>query len=81
MQHEREVAGLRCGQVLARLSDYVDGSLTAEEREALEAHVRGCDNCERFGGSFAKVLGALRARGADEAKAAALLRARERLGG
>jgi hypothetical protein len=26
----------------------------------MEAHVRGCDRCERFGGTFAATVGALR---------------------
>ncbi len=58
--HEITIAGLSCSQVLARLSDYLDGDLPAEERQALEAHLRGCDRCARFGGEFRAVVGALR---------------------
>jgi len=54
------VGGLRCSEVLARLSDYVDGELPPEERVMVEAHLRGCDACTRFGGEFAATLKALR---------------------
>ena len=65
---ERNVAGLRCSQVLERLSEYVDGELTAAEAERVEAHVRGCDWCERFGGDFSALIVELRRRlGAPEA--------------
>lgn len=59
--HEREVGGLRCSQVLARLGEYVDGELSAEVAAAMQAHVRGCGVCERFGGRFAAMVAALRA--------------------
>jgi len=60
MKGERTVAGLTCSQVLASLSDYLDGDLPAPERARLEAHVRACDHCARFGGVFATVVRALR---------------------
>jgi RNA polymerase sigma-70 factor (ECF subfamily) len=59
-ESEREVGGLRCSEVLARLSDYVDGELPGAERTAVEAHLRGCTVCERFGGRFAETLRATR---------------------
>jgi anti-sigma factor (TIGR02949 family) len=58
---EKVVAGLRCGEVLDRLSDYLDGELAAEERERLEAHLRGCEGCARFGGELGATVRALRA--------------------
>jgi anti-sigma factor RsiW len=58
---EREVAGLRCGEVLACLSDYLDDDLPPGERLQVEAHVRGCDGCARFGGRFAALVTRLRA--------------------
>ena len=61
MHGERAVAGVRCGQVLAELTDYLDGDLTPERRERIEAHVRGCDHCARFGGVFSATVAALRA--------------------
>ena len=60
MPEPRLVAGLLCTDVLARLSDFVDGELSAEEVEQVLAHLRGCDWCERFGGQFVEVLAGLR---------------------
>ena len=57
---ERNVAGLACRQVLALLSDYLDGDLAREEVVRIEAHLAGCDWCERFGGGVGHVVGALR---------------------
>ena len=58
--HERVVAGLSCGEVLAVLSDYIDGTLDAETRSRIDGHLRGCDWCERFGGSFTEIVVTLR---------------------
>lgn len=52
--------GLRCGEVLADLSAYCDGELSGARRAAIEAHVRTCPDCARFGGAFAATLRALR---------------------
>ena len=35
----------KCGQLLASLSDYIDGELQAELCIKLERHLQGCDNC------------------------------------
>lgn len=59
MASERVIAGLSCGDVLARLGDYLDGELSPEALSALQAHVAGCDACERFGGAYAAVVRAL----------------------
>ena len=60
MPDERTIAGLRCRDVLARLSDYVDGEISRDERTRVEDHLRGCDWCEKFGGEFTAVVAALR---------------------
>jgi anti-sigma factor RsiW len=60
MESERMVAGLRCGEVLADLSDYLDGTLTAQRRAQIDEHLRGCTTCERFGGEFSAAIAALR---------------------
>lgn len=60
VENEVTIAGLSCGQVLERLSDYLDGDLAPAERDRLEDHLRGCDRCARFGGEFRAVVGALR---------------------
>jgi anti-sigma factor RsiW len=59
-EEQKVIAGLSCGDVLARLSDYVDGELAAEERARVEEHLRGCDGCQRFGGAFRGVVEGLR---------------------
>lgn len=60
MGHEREVAGMRCGEVLEILSDYLDGDLSPERRTQVDAHLHGCDVCERFGSLFAAAIQTLR---------------------
>lgn len=60
IENEVVIAGLSCGQVLERLSDYLDGDLPGPERARLEEHLRGCDRCARFGGELRNVVDALR---------------------
>jgi anti-sigma factor RsiW len=62
MRGEREVCGLRCGELLAVLSDFVDGTIDSSLRMRIEEHLRGCDACERFGGVFAATVRGLRER-------------------
>jgi anti-sigma factor RsiW len=59
---EREVGGLRCSEVLAVLSEFVDGELGQSASERVLAHLRGCDTCERFGGEFSGLVKNLRER-------------------
>lgn len=58
---ERNIAGMHCGEVLADLSDYLDGALTLEKRDQILAHLQGCDVCERFGGVFTMAIQSLKA--------------------
>ena len=60
MKGEREVGGVRCGEVLAVLSDFVDGTIEPGTRARVEEHLRGCSTCERFGGVFGATVRALR---------------------
>ena len=60
MAHDREVAGIRCTEVLADLSAYLDGDLSAGRVARIDAHLAGCDWCEQFGGEFADMIAALR---------------------
>jgi anti-sigma factor RsiW len=60
MVSERNVAGLRCGEILAELSDYLDGEVQPQRRSQIEAHLAGCDQCERFGKEFSASVAALR---------------------
>lgn len=57
---EKTVAGLRCSEVLAQLSDYIDGELGAAEVTHIEEHLLGCPNCERFGKNFGSMVVSLR---------------------
>ena len=56
----RVVAGIRCIEVLEILSDYLDGDVSQEVKERIEAHLRGCDQCERFGGQMSSIVKSLR---------------------
>jgi anti-sigma factor RsiW len=58
---DRMVAGLRCRDVLADLSDFLDGLLAEERVIAVKAHLAECETCARFGAEVAAVLAALRA--------------------
>ncbi len=60
--HERDVGGLTCGEVLAQLGDYVDGELGAHEVARVDAHLRECTVCERFGGRYANAIHSARER-------------------
>lgn len=60
MVHDRQVAGIRCLQVLELLPDFLDESLTASQRALLEAHLAGCDWCAEFGGRYAGTVRELR---------------------
>jgi anti-sigma factor RsiW len=80
MKGERLVGGLRCGEVLEKLDAFVDGTLEAEARPALLAHVAGCDRCARFGGTYAAVVQRLLDLGrADDPAPAVLARLHARL--
>ena len=60
MDGEREAGGLRCGEVLALLSEYLDRELEPAARARVDAHLAECDLCERFGGRFAASVRRLR---------------------
>ncbi|MGE0862348.1 MAG: anti-sigma factor [Vicinamibacterales bacterium] len=59
---EREVAGLKCSEVLADLSRYLDGDLTSGRRLQIEAHVSECQACATFGQAFGGMIDLVRAR-------------------
>lgn len=57
---EKVIAGLSCGDVLERLSDYLDQELAPAEQARVEEHLRGCEGCARFGGQFRTTIRALK---------------------
>lgn len=48
---------------LERLSDHVDGALTREESDALEAHLAGCGSCRQALADIRDIVGRARALG------------------
>lgn len=58
----RVIAGLRCRDLLSVLPDYVDGELSAPEVGRVDAHLRGCVHCTKFGGAYGGLVGSLRNR-------------------
>lgn len=59
---ERDVAGLRCSDVMAELSRYLEGDLAPERSAQIEAHVSECQACADFGKGFARLIEAVRTR-------------------
>lgn len=57
--------GLWCREVMDLLPDFVDGTLTPDQGDAIRTHVGECDWCARFGGHYAGVVRALRVELAD----------------
>jgi anti-sigma factor RsiW len=55
-----------CRLGVARLMDYMEGTLRAPARRRLEAHVAGCGRCRGFVRSYAATPGIVR--GATEAR-------------
>jgi anti-sigma factor RsiW len=60
MERDRIVAGLHCGEVLADLTEYLDGLLQPERMRRIQEHVAGCDLCASFGSELAVAVQALR---------------------
>lgn len=57
---ERIVAGLHCGEVLADLTEHLDGRLSRDRAERIDEHLAGCAGCRRFDGEITAVVRALR---------------------
>jgi RNA polymerase sigma-70 factor (ECF subfamily) len=53
------VAGLHCGEVLADLTEHLDGRL-ADRAQQIDEHLAGCERCRRFAGDIAAAVRALR---------------------
>jgi anti-sigma factor RsiW len=50
-----------CRDGVAVLMDYLDGALPSADREAVEAHLRGCPRCVAFVESYRRTPSILRA--------------------
>ena len=60
MEDERIVAGLHCGEVLADLTDYVEGWLGHDRSQRLTEHIRACEACRRLLQDLTVVVRAVR---------------------
>jgi anti-sigma factor RsiW len=47
---------MQCKHVWARVSDYIDGAVSAEERAAMERHLAGCRHCSAVLDSTRNIL-------------------------
>jgi len=52
--------GERCREVLEALSDFIDGTLPADEISRIRQHLSACDGCTQFGGRFSAFLEVVR---------------------
>ncbi|MFN0246376.1 MAG: anti-sigma factor family protein [Kofleriaceae bacterium] len=57
---DRDIGGITCSEVLARLDDVLEGDLDENDRTRIATHVAGCPECEKFGARYNEVVRALR---------------------
>ncbi len=79
LKDDEQHAGLWCREVLAGLTEYVEGGLDVETRRKVEAHVKQCDRCERFGGAFAATIRGIRNHASQPPSSEILARLQSRL--
>ena len=60
MPEGRQVGEFYCSDVLARLSDFLDGELSEDDQSLILEHLAGCDWCERFGADFSSLVAKMR---------------------
>jgi anti-sigma factor (TIGR02949 family) len=60
MRDERLVAGLHCGEVLADLSEHLDGRLSFDRTARIDEHLAACADCRRLLGEITAVVRILR---------------------
>lgn len=60
MEKEKFVSGFWCSQVLAILSQYMDGELDRGSAARVAEHVQSCESCRRFGAEFTAVVNSLK---------------------
>jgi anti-sigma factor RsiW len=56
VRHDHPTGAAECREVFARLSAYLDGELTPEERRRLEEHLCGCPPCVEFMNSLRRTV-------------------------
>jgi predicted anti-sigma-YlaC factor YlaD len=61
MDDERVVAGLHCGEVLADLTEYIEGWSGQDRSQRIGEHLRGCEGCRRLLHDLGLVIRAVRA--------------------
>ena len=66
MRWRRTRSTMTCEQVAARVTDYLDGALTTDERVRFERHLERCEDCRAFAAQFAQTVNALGGVRADE---------------
>lgn len=61
LDEPRIVAGLHCGEVLADLTEYIEGWLGQDRSQRIGEHLRGCEGCRRLLHDLGLVVRAVRA--------------------
>jgi RNA polymerase sigma-70 factor (ECF subfamily) len=59
-ESEAVVAGLHCGEVLADLTEHLDGRLSRDRAERLDEHLAGCAGCRGFADALTAAVRAVR---------------------
>jgi RNA polymerase sigma-70 factor (ECF subfamily) len=57
---DRIIAGLHCGEVLADLTEHLDGRLAGERAQQVDEHLDGCPRCRQVAGNLAAAVRAVR---------------------
>jgi len=60
VEEEKVVAGLHCGEVLADLTENLDGRLSRDRADRFEEHLAACAGCRRFDGAVIAAVRAVR---------------------
>jgi predicted anti-sigma-YlaC factor YlaD len=72
MSQRQGEAAMQCEECMALLTDYLEGTLTAQKRLALENHLRLCPDCGPHNSNFLKTIALARAAGEAAAERSAL---------